>query len=243
MAERAPKSFNFNEWQYKCRSQEISAGCGKLCVLGCMSVCVCLCKCEDTCYFSSLASTDISLAPGQTTLALTNRFRRAISCNIYPVTRDYFHANGSEKKDFPRATYDLTRQLEYFMSEYCNDLCELWELLEEMPAELEVYPFWSCNTENEWFSLCKETVGAGFGFKAWWRNMDGPAEQHTTARSSPCGLDFSFGWPSDTSPVLKSVNLYNNSESFPRFENWKRFRKAFPSAPYNSQGLKSELSK
>lgn len=129
------------------------------------------------------------------------------------------------------------------MSEYCNDLCELWELLEEMPAELEAYPFWSCNTENEWFSLCKETVGAGFGFKAWWRNMDGPEEQHVTARSSPCGLDFSFGWPSDTSPVLKSVNLYNNSEPFPRFENWKRFRKGFPSAPYNSQGLRSELSK
>lgn len=122
---------------------------------------VCLCKCEDTCYFSSLTCTDISLAPRQDMHAFTNL---PISCNIYPVTWDYFHANGSEK-DFPRATYDRTRQLEYFMSEYCNNLFELWELLEEMPAEIEVCSFWSCNVENEWFSLHKETVGAVYESK------------------------------------------------------------------------------
>ena len=51
------------------------------------------------------------------------------------------------------------------MSEYCNDLFELWELLEKMPAELEVHPFWSCSVESECFALHKETVDAGLGSK------------------------------------------------------------------------------
>lgn len=51
------------------------------------------------------------------------------------------------------------------MSEYCNDLFELWELLEEMSAELEVCPLWSCREENECLALHKETVDAGLGSK------------------------------------------------------------------------------
>lgn len=51
------------------------------------------------------------------------------------------------------------------MSEYCNDPFELWEQLEEMPAELEVRPFWSCRVESKCFALHKETVDAGLGSK------------------------------------------------------------------------------
>lgn len=120
-----------------------------------LGVCVCLCEYEDMRCSSSI----VSLAPRH---AFPNRSRPTISCNIYPVTWDYFPANGSEK-DFPRATYDRTRHLEYFMSEYCNDLFELWELLEEMPAELEVCPPWSHRAENELFALHKETVDAELG--------------------------------------------------------------------------------
>lgn len=49
------------------------------------------------------------------------------------------------------------------MSEYWNDLFELWELLEETLAELEVCPLRSHRVENERFALRKETVDAGLG--------------------------------------------------------------------------------
>lgn len=42
------------------------------------------------------------------------------------------------------------------MSECCNDLFELRELLEEMPAEFEARPLWSCRVENEGFALQRE---------------------------------------------------------------------------------------
>lgn len=77
----------------------------------------------------------------------------------------------AQKTDFTRATYDCTRQLEYFMSEYCNDLFELWELLEQIAEELEVHLFWSCRVESECFALHKETVDEGLrskpGRKMW----------------------------------------------------------------------------
>lgn len=72
----------------------------------------------------------------------------------------------AQKTDFPRATYYCTRQLEYFMSEYCNDLLELWELLEQIAEELEVHLFWSCRVESECVALSKETVDEGLGSKS-----------------------------------------------------------------------------
>lgn len=51
------------------------------------------------------------------------------------------------------------------MSECCNDLFELRELLEEMPAEFEAWPLWSCRVENEGFALLKEAGDEGLGLK------------------------------------------------------------------------------
>lgn len=153
-----------------------------------LGMCVIMCKCEYTCCFS-FACTDIALGLLQYTRALTNCSRPTISCNIYPVTWDYFHANGSEK-DFPRATYDCTRQLEYFIGKYCNDLFELWELLEEMPAELELCPLCSCRVENECFAVHKETRHAGLGLKhdrEMWMDL-----QDIILLHGPCVLDFCF---------------------------------------------------
>lgn len=73
-----------------------------------LGACGCLCKGEYTCCFSSFACTDTALAPRPNVRALTNLSSPTISCNIYPATWDYFHANSLEK-DFPRAAYDCTR--------------------------------------------------------------------------------------------------------------------------------------
>lgn len=49
------------------------------------------------------------------------------------------------------------------MSECCNDLFELRELLEEMPAEFEA--LWSCRVENEGFAPQNEAGDEGLGLK------------------------------------------------------------------------------
>lgn len=51
------------------------------------------------------------------------------------------------------------------MSECCDDLFELRELLEEMPAEFEARPLWGCRVENEGFALQREAGDEGLGLK------------------------------------------------------------------------------
>lgn len=51
------------------------------------------------------------------------------------------------------------------MSNCCNDLLELRELVEEMPAEFEARPLWSCRVENEGFALQKEAGDEGLRLK------------------------------------------------------------------------------
>lgn len=72
------------------------------------------------------------------------------------------------------------------MSECCNDLFELRELLEEMPAEFEAWPLWSCRVENEGFVLQKEAGDEGFGLKQCGWTF------RTSAHPGPCVLDFCF---------------------------------------------------
>lgn len=75
------------------------------------------------------------------------------------------------------------------MRECCNDLFELRELLEEMPAEFEAQPLWRCRVENEGLALQKEAGDAGLGSKY--------AEKcgwtfRTSAWPGSCVLDFCF---------------------------------------------------
>lgn len=82
------------------------------------------------------------------------------------------------------------------MSECCSDLFELRELLEEMPAEFEAQPLWSCRVENEGFALQKEPGGEGlelkYGREIW---VDLPS-----ACPGPCVLDFCFSYHPSAAP-------------------------------------------
>lgn len=117
------------------------------------------------------------------------------------------------------------------MSECCNDLFELRELLEEMPAEFEA--LWSCRVENEGFALPNEAGDEGLGLKHGRENVGEPSE--------PLHTQVLVFWISALVDH-PSAAPYQILSLFHKVWESENIFKMFPPAPSDFQDLRVEFS-